>query len=160
MWEAACETALNCNIDQPAFKAFLSRWMAATTKVAPWTTDFIMTRLRPSAQAAAASCTGGTTGTFCGTRWWDERGWDGTTGVGQQLSALEVVMATMIREVQAPVTNETGGTSVGNPNAGTVGDNDPLHHYLDITTKDKAGAGVLTAVVLGTLCGGAVWAML
>lgn len=82
-------------------------------------------------------------------------------GVGQQLSALEAVMGAMIQEVHAPVTNGTGGTSVGDPNAGTRGVDDPMRQkMLHITTKDRAGAGVLTALVLGGFCAGAVWAAL
>jgi mannan endo-1,6-alpha-mannosidase len=119
MTEAACEPMLNCNIDQPAFKAFLARWMAASTKVAPWTYDFVMERLKPSAVGAAKSCTGGASGTICGQRWYTGT-WDGTNGVGQQLSALEVVMAAgLINEKAAPVTNTTGGTSQGDYLAGT-----------------------------------------
>lgn len=42
MIEAACEMSWNCNIDQQTFKAYLSRWMAASVKVAPWTHDIVM----------------------------------------------------------------------------------------------------------------------
>lgn len=161
MWEAGCETQLNCNIDQQSFKAFLTRWMAASTKVAPWSYSFVMSRLTPTAKAAANSCAGGTSGTICGTRWWDSRGWDGTTGVGQQLSALEAVMSPLITEVHAPLSNTTGGTSVGNAAlAGTGGDGlEDKYHLFHITQQDRAGAGVLTAVVLLTFLGGAIWAM-
>jgi len=162
MWEAGCETQLNCNLDQQSFKAFLTRWMAASTKVAPWTYPFIMSRLNPSAVAAAQSCVGGTSGTICGTRWWDPRGWDGTTGVGQELAALEALMSPLITQVHAPLTNTTGGTSVGNAaTAGTNGDDDLASKFglFHITQKDRAGAGVLTALVLGTFLGGGVWAM-
>lgn len=55
MYEVACEPSHNCNIDQQTFKAYLSRWMAASTKVAPWTADTIMPLLAASAQAAAKS---------------------------------------------------------------------------------------------------------
>lgn len=55
MIEVACEATKLCNIDQQTFKAYLSRWMAATVKVAPWTHDTIMPLLRSSAEAAARS---------------------------------------------------------------------------------------------------------
>lgn len=32
MYEVACEPGNTCNIDQQSFKAYLARWMAATTR--------------------------------------------------------------------------------------------------------------------------------
>ena len=55
MLESACEPSENCNIDQQTFKAYLSRWMAASVKVAPWTKDIVMPLLASSAMAAARS---------------------------------------------------------------------------------------------------------
>lgn len=151
-YEVACEPNGNCNVDQLSFKAYLSRWMAATTKVAPWTSDQILPLLASSAQAAAQSCSGGEDGNVCGTRW-TQPGYDGTFGVGQQMSALEVIQSNLIKKVSGPVSNSTGGTSQGNPSAGTgvTVHVEPPHA---ITTGDKAGAGVLTAVVLISLLGG------
>lgn len=152
MAETACEPIDRCNIDQQSFKAYLSRWMAATTKWAPWTYDFIMPLLRSSAVAAAKQCTGGDNGRMCGLKWTEtsafppeaprgegepganaaapilqkrlrendnnEGAWDGSTGVGQQMAAMEVVLAGLIEDMTAPVTEDEGGTSDGDPNAG------------------------------------------
>jgi mannan endo-1,6-alpha-mannosidase len=126
--------------------------MAATTKVAPWTADQILPLLASSAQAAAQSCSGGTDGQMCGTKW-TQPGWDGTYGVGQQMSALEVIQSNLIKKVSGPVSNSTGGTSQGNPSAGT-GTTTHVQAPHAIGTKDKAGAGVLTAVVIIMLLGG------
>jgi mannan endo-1,6-alpha-mannosidase len=127
--------------------------MAATTKVAPWTADQILPLLASSAQAAAQSCSGGTDGNMCGTKW-TQAGWDGTYGVGQQMSALEVIQSNLIKKVAGPVSNSTGGTSQGNPSAGTGTSTHVDNAPGIIGTKDKAGAGVLTAVVLAVLLGG------
>ena len=54
MYEAACEPVGNCNTDQLSFKAYLSRWMAATAKVAPFTHDTILPLLQTSAQAPSS----------------------------------------------------------------------------------------------------------
>ncbi|KAF2160115.1 glycoside hydrolase family 76 protein [Zasmidium cellare ATCC 36951] len=156
MYEVACEPSGNCNVDQQSFKAYLSRWMAATTKVAPWTHDTIMPLIQKSAQAAATSCTGGSTGNMCGTKW-TTGNWDGATGVGQQMNALEVFQSNLIDKVGGPVGNKTGGTSQGNPSAGTGGDINPQVPQSTITTGDRAGAGILTALVLIGLVGGAWW---
>ena len=151
-YEVACEPNGNCDVDQLSFKAYLSRWMAATTKVAPWTSDQILPLLASSAQAAAQSCSGGNDGNVCGTKW-TQAGWDGTSGVGQQMSALEVIQSNLIKKVAGPVSNSTGGTSRGNPSAGS-GTTVHAEPPSAITTGDKAGAGVLTAAVIVSLLGG------
>jgi len=162
MWEIECEPHSNCDPDQKSFKAYLSRWMAATTKVAPWTTDFVMSRLAPSAEAAAASCTGTSYpgyGTTCGLIWTTES-WDGTYGIGQQMNALEVIQANLISFAKAPVTSESGGTSIGNPLAGTGQGSGIKEPGFTITTKDKAGAGILTLLLGGGGLAAAVWSVL
>ncbi|KAI8627945.1 glycosyl hydrolase family 76-domain-containing protein [Xylariaceae sp. FL1651] len=155
MIEVACESVNLCDVDQLSFKAYLSRWMAATTKWAPWTFGRIKTLLQNSALAAVKQCTGGTNGRMCGLKWANNSGlWDGTTGVGQQMAAMEVVLANMIQEAKPPVTNSTGGTSVGNPAAGgsDEGRVDPVGwHYGTINDGDRAGAAVVTFIVLAAL---------
>ncbi|KAI1140819.1 glycoside hydrolase family 76 protein [Hypoxylon sp. FL0543] len=152
MIEIACEPVNLCDTDQLSFKAYLSRWMAATTKWAPWTFDRVRTLLRNSAVAAAKQCTGGDNHRMCGLKWANNSGqWDGTTGVGQQMASMEVVLATMIQEAAPPVTNGTGGTSVGNPSAGGSDDGrtDPVGRiYGPISTGDKAGAAICTIIVV------------
>jgi mannan endo-1,6-alpha-mannosidase len=128
--------------------------MAATTKVAPWTADQILPLLASSAQAAALSCSGGNgSPVVCGTKW-TTGAYDGVTGVGQQMSALEVIQSNLIKKVSGPVSNSTGGTSQGDPSAGTGPSSAPVNVPGAITTKDKAGAGILTAIVLIALLGG------
>jgi mannan endo-1,6-alpha-mannosidase len=158
MYEVACEPNSKCNNDQRSFKAYLSRWMAWTTKLAPFTYDRILPRLRTSALAAARQCTGGPSGATCGIRWTQPE-WDGTTGVGQQMSALEVIQSNLITKVAGPVTNSTGGTSRGDPAAGTGGNNVvPIGVYTGaITSGDRVGAGFLTAFMLAGVLGGAWW---
>ena len=157
MYEVACEPYGKCNVDQRSFKAYLSRWMAATTKMAPFTYDTVMTKLRASATAAARQCNGGTDGVTCGIKW-TQPTWDGSFGVGEQMSALEVIQTNLISKVTGPVTNQTGGTSKGDPSAGTGGDRDPnTPHTRQIGTGDKVGASFLTAFIMAGVLGGAWW---
>jgi mannan endo-1,6-alpha-mannosidase len=108
MYEWACETGesgRHCNLDQQSFKAYLARFMAKTAILAPFTKDTITSYLKASAIGAAKSCSGGPDGTTCGSKWY-QAAWDGTTGVGQQLSALEVTQALlMIKKGTLPVKN-------------------------------------------------------
>lgn len=155
MYEAACEPPGNCNVDQLSFKAYFSRWLGATAKIAPFTHDIILPLLQSSAQAAALSCTGGIQGTLCGMRW-TAGTWDGTDGVGQQMCALEVIQTNLLDSVPARVSDGNGGISQGNPAAG--GDtNDNLVQLRPITTADRAGAGILTAVAVILTVGGGGW---
>ncbi|KAI9746464.1 MAG: hydrolase 76 protein [Claussenomyces sp. TS43310] len=160
MTEQACERINTCNVDQHSFKAYLARWMAQTTQLAPFTYDTISALLHSSAVAAAAQCTGGSSGQACGTKWIDNGTWDGTNGVGQQMSALEAILGTLIKNTQTPLTNSTGGTSSGNPDAGSgAGTQSQPETNSPVKQADKAGAGILTTLVLsGWLAG--LWFML
>lgn len=94
MYEQACEdvnTSGTCDTDQQSFKAYLSRWMAATSKLVPWTSSYITPLLQASAKAAAAICDGGTDGVTCGEHWTTNSTYDGNYGLGQQMSALSVI---------------------------------------------------------------------
>lgn len=157
MYELACETVDKCDTDQYSFKAYLSRWMAATTKMAPWTYDKIIDRLKTSATAAALQCSGGSNGRTCGVKWTNNGTYDGNSGIGQQMSALEVVQSTLIQQVSAPLTNTTGGTSKGNPDAGTASSTTITGDTTVVTIGDKIGAGVLTTGVIVGVVGGAWW---
>ncbi|RFU31159.1 hypothetical protein B7463_g5174, partial [Scytalidium lignicola] len=161
MVEVACENNGKCDTDQLSFKAYLSRWMAATTKMAPWTYDIVMARLRPSAQAAAQQCSGGNNGQTCGLRWQDGAKWDGSYGVGQQMAALEVIQSNLISEVAEPLTNSTGGTSKGDPSAGLGGTSSSSPFTPETgpppTRASKVGGGFVTLVFLLLLIGTMWW---
>ncbi|KAM3076783.1 hypothetical protein ACMFMG_003745 [Clarireedia jacksonii] len=98
MYEQACEKVSTCNNDQFSFKAYLSRFMWASTQMAPFTAEKISTYLTTSASAAAKACSGDSDA--CGTRWW-VGGYDGTTGVGQQMSALECIQGLLTSDASA-----------------------------------------------------------
>ena len=160
MVEVACEPEETCNNDQPSFKAYLARWMAATTQIAPFTENFIMEKLRASAAGAASQCSGSPNGgSTCG-RLWYQKSWDNKQGVGEQMSALSVIQANLIQKVNPPVSLVTGGSSKSNPSAGTGPiNNHPISTVANrlITVGDRAGAGILTAITLISLLGCVVW---
>ena len=149
-----CEPSQKCNIDQWSFKASFSRWLAITAGLATYTQPQILPLLQTSAKAAAKQCTGGD-GNQCGSRWYQD--FDGNVGVGQQMSALSVIQANLITEARAPYSSESGGTSKGNPSAGTGDTSTSPTHFDPVTTADKAGASILTILVLGLTVGGAWW---
>jgi len=148
-YEVACEPHLTCTTDMFSFKSYLTRWLAATTMVAPYTTDQIMPVLKSSAEAAAAQCIGGANGRTCGLSWSNNGTYDGTFGVGQQMAAMSAIFVNLLslESVAPPVTNLTGGTSVGNPNAGAGSVANP-EAIKPATGADRAGAGIVTTIVL------------
>ncbi|KAK0247505.1 i-AAA protease yme1 [Friedmanniomyces endolithicus] len=95
MCEPSCEPTGTCDVDQLSFKAYTSRWMAKASIVAPYIAGSVSVLLTRSAEAAAQACSGGASGSMCGVKWY-VGGFDGVTGVGQELSALETVQALLL----------------------------------------------------------------
>ena len=156
MIEVACENNGKCDVDQRSFKAYLARFMAYTAVVAPWTQQYIDPLLKASAQAAVKQCNAGANQTTCGLRWVDNGVNDGSTGVGEQMAALEVVQSLLYTTVAGPATQKAGGISVSDPNAGASAPNTPIT-FNSVTTGDKAGASILTLIVLVGILAGAWW---
>lgn len=152
--EFSCEWSKNCDPDQTSFKAYLSRWMAASVQLAPFLREQILPKLQASAKGAAQQCIGGDTGSKCG-RNWNSGAFDGFIGVGEQMSALAAVQATLIDKARRPVTMHTGGTSKGDPNAGNQ--RDTVVKYTKITQASRVAAGILTMLVMIGMIGGAWW---
>ncbi|KAI1641332.1 family 76 glycosyl hydrolase [Biscogniauxia mediterranea] len=143
-FEPSCEPG-NCNVDMESFKGYMHRWMGQTMQLVPTTYSKIFPVLKTSAQAAVKQCTGGDNGRMCGFHW-TTGVFDGKTGVGQQMNVLGALISLLTPSVAPPLTNATGGTSQGNANAGS--DNSLTPNFREITGGDKAGAGIITAVLM------------
>ncbi|KAM0798484.1 glycosyl hydrolase family 76-domain-containing protein [Usnea florida] len=160
MYEVACEPVNTCDTDNYSFKAYLARWLVASIKYAPFIQTTVMPWIQASATAAAQQCSGGANGQMCGMKWTMGSTWDGSQGVGQQMGALSVIQANLIDQVAVPVTNKTGGTSQGNAAAGGGGGistSNPALSQDTITQGSKAGAGILTFLVLTSVMGCTWW---
>ncbi|KAL5336313.1 glycoside hydrolase [Aspergillus crustosus] len=81
MSEIWCEKTMTCDSNQQLFNGFLSSWLTFLTTLAPYTADSIVPRIQLSAIAAAGQCSGGETGTSCGTSWHQQDDWDGTSSM-------------------------------------------------------------------------------
>jgi len=101
---------------------------------------------------------GGTSGQVCGQHWTAGSAYDGLYGVGEQMSALSVIQATLIVSATELVTNNTGGTSAGNAAAGAGSSSSKTNSdgiaNTPVTGADRAGAGILTALVISGAIGG------
>lgn len=160
MYERACQDGGNCNNDQRFFKGVFARCLGLTALLVPELADEMMPLLETSAVAAAQSCAGGLDGHTCGLNW-EASGWDGLYGLGEQVSALETLQSILVPESAPPLTQEDEGVSVGDASAG-LGDSSQnlLHPSVNITGRDKAGAGIITALVLASAAAGAIWMVL
>ena len=58
--------------------------------------------LNATAVAAGKACSGGANATECGQKWY-VGGFDGSTGLGQQMTALETVQGILAREAAPPL---------------------------------------------------------
>ncbi|KAK3678993.1 hydrolase 76 protein [Recurvomyces mirabilis] len=135
--EVACEMNDNCSTDQLAFKGILIRGLAAVRDL---TYDNNLTHganatapqspagsvhglvngiLQTSAKGAATACSGGGSGTDCGSSW-TSGSYDGSSGLGQELNALEVILANMPAKAIKNV-NSTAAVSSGNGTSSSSG---------------------------------------
>ncbi|KAL7625152.1 hypothetical protein AAE478_004367 [Parahypoxylon ruwenzoriense] len=165
--ERPCESFGFCDFDQQSFKGYLMRWMASAAQMAPFTFDTLMPLLKSSATAAAQQCSGsppatqfkGQPGTACGFKWTEKDKFDGIVGVGEQMSALSAIQYTLVKkETVAPVTADTGGTSLGNVNAGRPIE-DKMSVLAEITTGEKVAAGFMTTAIAFSVVGASFFVM-
>ncbi|KAK3389814.1 glycosyl hydrolase family 76-domain-containing protein [Podospora didyma] len=158
--EISCELEdrVQCKTDMLSFKGYTHRWMAQTAQLVPTLHAEIMATLKNSTTGAVKACSGGANGRTCGFRW-NTGGFDGLVGAGQQMSALAALTSLLVdlesTVVTPPLTNNTGGTSVGNPLAG--GNPNPFPEKPDVTHQDRVGAGFLTVLILGSFIGALAW---
>lgn len=92
MTEISCQPDGDCNNDQRAFRGLFSRHLGLASSLIPSAKLDIQDFLEKSAKGAATSCSGGTDGVTCGQDWTAD-GWDGMYGLGEQMCALEVILA-------------------------------------------------------------------
>ncbi|KAK9242683.1 glycoside hydrolase [Lipomyces tetrasporus] len=151
MYEVACEGSHTCDTDEKAFKSVLAWCMGLTAVLAPITYDTIYRRLVQTVAGIEQSCVGGLDNVTCGTTWLNV-GWDNTYGLGQQMSALEVVLNLLVQDLPAPYTASTGGSSTG-----IVPSNGSDEEAKVSSTGDRAGAGILTSIALLMMLGASWW---
>ncbi|KAJ9156504.1 Mannan endo-1,6-alpha-mannosidase [Pleurostoma richardsiae] len=154
-YEVACEKGMTCTTDMLSFKGYVHRWLATMSQIAPFTHDTILPVLKTSTTAAISQCTGGDNQRTCGFQW-SSGVFDGSVGAGQQMNVLAAVSSLLIDSASAPVTNKTGGTSIGNSNAGS-GSDTLQNKPKPLTTGDRAGASILTILILASATGMFGW---
>ncbi|KAL2808343.1 glycosyl hydrolase family 76-domain-containing protein [Aspergillus granulosus] len=147
--EVACEKLHSCNRNMLCFKGWTAMWMAYTAILVPQTRETIAVKLQGSAEAIGRQCDGEgdtTNGSnLCGSRWYQDT-WDGIKGLEVQMAALGGITSNLML-----VTGATALTIETNPNAqehylDVSRDDDPPDALPAITTADRVGSWMLTAV--------------
>jgi mannan endo-1,6-alpha-mannosidase len=157
MYERACQDGGNCNNDQRFFKGVFARCLGLTALLVPDLYSEVMPLLETSAAAAVQSCSGGFDGHTCGLNW-EASGWDGLYGLGEQVSALETIQSVLVPISPAPLTQKDEGVAAGDIEAGlSSSSTNLLDHGMDIKSGDRAGAGIITAVILFAITSGSIW---
>ena len=164
MYEVMCEDINTCNQDMKSYKSQLIQWMMNVAKQVPDLAPKVLPQLMDTTKAAISTCNcGGVTGQ-CGLKWTSPGVCDGTYGMGQEISALNAIQVWAEKYVAGPANQKNGGSglSQGNANAGSGdGSEDPaLQNLSPITTGDKAGAGILSVLVVVGFVGTLIWMVL
>ncbi|KAK0714876.1 mannan endo-1,6-alpha-mannosidase DCW1-like protein [Lasiosphaeris hirsuta] len=102
MYEHACEQVDSCNTDMRSFKGYFSRFTYASAVLVPSILPTVNELLHTSAAAAAKACTGGADGTTCGQKWY-VGGFDGKTGLGEEMCALETIQGLLAGQSTPPL---------------------------------------------------------
>lgn len=161
MREIACQQkTITCDADQRTFKGIYSSLLGQTAQLVPDLAPQIMKYLVPSAQAAVRTCSGGRDGHTCSLDWLTGTYDVNYIGLGEQLSVLGVILNTQIMKSAGPLADITGGESKGNGSAGAVYESpfaNTIAAPLVIGPGDRAGAGIITAVVGIVLLGTGWW---
>ncbi|KAK8247815.1 glycoside hydrolase [Phyllosticta capitalensis] len=150
--ESACEPIGTCNSEQVAFKGLAARWLAWSSVAAPSGMNIparVASKVGGSASAAAQRCANNNGKMLCTGRWFDASGSNvkpgdisGNTGFGQQLSALEAVLAPL---VNGSIVLERMGTRAVSTTNGTA----------VATLTGTASATAMKTVGVSQLSGGA-----
>ena len=153
--EHSCELpdSIQCKTDMLSFKGYLFRWLAYTAQICPHLKAPIQKSIKTSMAAAIKSCNGN----VCSFRWTSNTFDPEHSGAGEQMNMIAGLSVLLMDEqgITGPLTNKTGGTSQGDPNAGFTPSF--TRTYEPITTGSRAGAGILTFMIITGLIAVLTW---
>jgi mannan endo-1,6-alpha-mannosidase len=148
--ETACSGQGRCSTDQLAFRAPLARALANARDMAgvlddaqKFNTERIIAASAAGAQAQCSSSNG------CGSDW-SSAEWDGTSGLGQDLAALEILLATYPRKQLLTLNTTTGGATSG-PNGGNGGSNGGGNGTSPAEAPGNAAPGIFASSIMGSI---------
>lgn len=143
--EPECKRQDFCDGNYHFYKGLTAQWLGSTMQVASFTVSKISSYVQKSAEGAARQCIDGKNGSVCGLDWTLPR-WDGTQSAGQQLSALNIILANLALKVPSPF--NTNSTITRNSSATTSSSSNSASASSEIpssTPSEKPSSGVLHA---------------
>lgn len=160
--DQVCEASDQCYKDanDPLFKGLTMSWMMDIALLIPSLKQEILGYIQSTAEAAGESCTG-RSGAACGGRLYGK--YDGQASMENQITGVEVFSSAMLKflkEDAVPVNVNSGGNSSSTAKPGGEDTDASLPVYSKITTGDKAGAGILTAIFITGLIGMAAFLLM
>lgn len=136
LYEYQCYLWGNCNNDQRVFKAVVADSLGKVVQLAPQFKNRALAIINASAEAAAASCSGGSDGHTCGTDWSTD-GWDGMYGLGEQVAALSVIQNTVIDQTDIPCQEDTCGVHFEDDSFSTIPITTVTRYHTQTHTETK-----------------------
>ncbi|KAK4197652.1 glycosyl hydrolase family 76-domain-containing protein [Triangularia verruculosa] len=162
-FELSCEGRDGaCSSDMLFFKGMVTRFLASTVQVAPFTKDRINEVLKTNAEAAVKTCTGGDNKRQCSFSWAKGKFHD-STDLPSQLNALSALTVLLQDEVSQKsfATNATSNPGGGSEGGNGSGSNNQGNGGQDQNGNGNGGsAGTTTRVTVGVLLAGLVAALL
>lgn len=150
MYERACEPYGSCDTDMISFKGYLSRFMYSAALMVPSISDTVFSYMEASAAAAGQACTGGTDSTTCGQKWYT-KSFDGSVGLGQQMSALETVQGLLAKYAPAPYDKDSIQDVRKPPGADTTLASSTAATTSTTTASSTTVISTLTSTVMSTV---------
>jgi mannan endo-1,6-alpha-mannosidase len=152
MVETACELGQNCNEEIGVYRSVLARALGDIATFAPYLKTSVTPKIQKSATSAAKKCNGNSAkDTFCNFSWLSSQN-TAFTGLGQQISALQIVLANLDRP-QLVTANNTGseGTSGSTgPSSTSTSASSSTQSTATPTASGGTGAGNR---LVGSVCG-------
>ncbi|KAK4171186.1 glycosyl hydrolase family 76-domain-containing protein [Triangularia setosa] len=159
-FEIACEGRDGaCTSDMLFFKGMVTRFLASTVQVAPYTKESITKVLKTNAEAAVKTCTGGDNSRQCSFSWAKSK-FHNETDIPSQLNALSALSVLLQDEVSQKgiATNATSspndGSEEGNGSGSNGGGNGNGGQGQGQNGNDNGNggsAGTTTRVTVGVL---------
>jgi len=153
--EIACESLNHCNPDQLAFKGLLGHALVETLQVAPYTEGVILGKLKSSAEAAAKACSDSGCAFV-----WDGSSKNSTSGVGQELDALNYVQGLLYKEAAAPATNATSTSGGSGTKSGSSASTTTSGTPAEVSKSAGASMMMMGSSAVMSLLGAVAWMVL
>ncbi|KAK0666817.1 glycosyl hydrolase family 76-domain-containing protein [Cercophora samala] len=156
-----------CTPDMLFFKGMVTRYLASTVQLAPFTKDAISKVLKTNAEAAVKTCTGGDNNRQCSFSWAKGK-FENETDIPSQLNTLSALTVLLQDEVSQKgvatnvTSNPSGGSDGGNGNGdGNSGQGQNGNGSGNGNGNGNGGsAGTTTRVTVGVLVAGLFAALL